>query len=344
MPNFDAGRYFLTVLAPLKSRRRELYADGVSTMTLEQDLALWATALQSPATQETGVNSPFARNRRNHLARFAILDDVVYNGAPPVDPILGRLTGRDPITPQPVDSVAPGYLLFTAEIDAVTEDGAPLPATLSAAEQDAVRDAYARMLWETAGNRLRGVFRHCAGFDDVRDAGGFARYIARAQVETTMPFNDYYTEAPKLPSLPILPLAAAVLAPLAVVALALLGILFGTERLPLLSAFVDWTPRGSLGWAALASVAVAWLAYRFVLARGSRPLPPATDATLPDVLKALYLQRQFARFAERQQGADPAALHAAFGAFLDEHKPDDVDGPTQPPGTIPAPLSAEGAR
>ena len=339
MPNFDAGRYFLTVLAPLKPQQADPYR-----LTLAQELSLWPTALQSPATEATGLNSPFALNRRNHLARFAILDDVVYNGAPPIDPIVGRLTGRDPITPQPVDSVAPGYLLFTAELDAVTEDGAPLPASLSTAEQDAVRDGYARLLWETAGARLAAIFRHCVGFDDVRDADGFARYLARAQVETTMPFNDYYTETPKLPSLPILPLAVAVLAPLALLALALLGMLLDTEGLPLLSAFVDWTPRGSLGWAALASAAAAWLVYRFIMARGARPLPPATDATLPDVLKALYLQRHFARFAERHQGSDPEALHAAFGAFLAEHKPHDVTAPTQPPGTIPAPLSAEGAR
>jgi hypothetical protein len=91
-------------------------------------------------------------------------------------------------------------------------------------------------------------------------------------------------------------------------------------------------------------VAAAWLVYHFIMARGARPLPPATDATLPDVLKALYLQRHFAGFAERHQGSDPEALHAAFGAFLAEHKPDDVTAPTQPPGTIPTALSAAGAR
>jgi hypothetical protein len=73
------------------------------------------------------------------------------------------------------------------------------------------------------------------------------------------------------------------------------------------------------------------------MARGQRPLPPAEDATLPDVLKALYLQRQFTRFAEGHQGLEPAALHAAFGGFLRRHRPQEPE-PTQPPGIVAAPV------
>jgi hypothetical protein len=339
MPNFDAGRYFLTVLAPLNARSIEV--DGVA-VTLEETLARLPTALQSPATVARGENSPFARNRRNHLARFAILDDVVYNGAPPVDPVVGRLTGRDPLTPQPVDSIAPGFLLFTAELDAVLDDGAPLPESLSTDEQDAVRDAYARLLWETMGDELRAVFAFCHDFDAVADADadGFARYIARTQVETTMPFNDYYTESPSLPALPLAALLAVVLAPLAVTALALAGVLLGTAQVPLLGLLVDWAPHGTLFAGGLITAVAAWLAYRFVLDRGARPLPPATDATLPDVLKALHVQRHFADFAIASQGADPSVLHEAFGTFLAKHRLDDVDIETQAPGTIPGTAGA----
>lgn len=335
MPNFDAGRYFLTVLAPIRDGAGP---DGVSHRhALRLALATLPTALQSPATEAIGLNSPFARNRRNHLARFAVLDDLIFNGAMPVDPILGRLTGRDPIQPGPVDRLGTAFLLFTAELDAVTEDGAPLPASLTAAQQDAVRDAYAATLWATMEAELRRIFRHCHGFDGVESAEGFARYLARCQVETTMPFNDYYTTPVALPSLPLKALAAAVLVPLAVLLLAVLGWLAGAETVPLVSVLADWRPGPTVPWALLATGAAAFGAYRFIMARGQRPLPPAQDATLPEVLKALYLQRQFTHFAEAQQGADPAALHAAFGAFLDRHRPLATE-PTQQPGVVTVPV------
>ena len=52
--------------------------------------------------------------------------------------------------------------------------------------------------------------------------------------------------------------------------------------------------------------------YRFILHRGQKPLPTAPGSDLPSVLKALYLQRHFARFAIDQQGVTDAGLHAAL--------------------------------
>ena len=68
------------------------------------------------------------------------------------------------------------------------------------------------------------------------------------------------------------------------------------------------------------------------MARGREPFPDG--AKLPEVLKALYLQQQFARFAIDTQGKSDADLHAAFGAFVARHGPGDLAGPTQPPGVI----------
>ena len=45
---------------------------------------------------------------------------------------------------------------------------------------------------------------------------------------------------------------------------------------------------------------------------------------------------QLVRFAIAQQGAAPADLHAAFGTFLDQVKPADLDQPTQPAGVLHA--------
>jgi len=41
---------------------------------------------------------------------------------------------------------------------------------------------------------LREIFTHCVGFDGVNDRCLSRKYIARCQIETTMPFNDYYVD------------------------------------------------------------------------------------------------------------------------------------------------------
>jgi len=73
--------------------------------------------------------------------------------------------------------------------------------------------------------------------------------------------------------------------------------------------------------------------YWLVMHRGGKPFP-SSGATLPRVLKSLYLQQAFARFAGDQQYGDPAATGAAFRAFLETHRPREIGAPTQPPGII----------
>jgi hypothetical protein len=52
------------------------------------------------------------------------------------------------------------------------------------------------------------------------------------------------------------------------------------------------------------------------------------------ILKALYLQQNFVRFAVETQGADHPTLHRRFGEFLAQHAPSNVERPTQKPGVI----------
>ncbi len=68
--------------------------------------------------------------------------------------------------------------------------------------------------------------------------------------------------------------------------------------------------------------------------KGKEAFPTAPDSDLRSVLKALYLQQKFTDFAIQNQGVDDTALQKNFGAFLDEHKPGDLDNPTQHPGVI----------
>ena len=319
MPSFDGGHYFLTTLIPVRTD-----ADGPGDSHVHQlrsRLARLPTALQSPASERRGLKSPFARNRRTHLLRLLVIDDVAFNGRERIDAIkVAALTGidhratnpADPTTPNPVDHLACPYLVFAADFDAQAGPaGEP--------------QAFLRGLWADAETELREIVEHCHGFSEVKDADGFARAVAACEVDTTMPFNDYWQTPPDLTKLgmSILP----VLIPAAIGALVFLaglaGLVFGEIA----------------GWVGLLlGAAILYLGLRFavnaILAHGARPLPAAPDSDLPSVLKALYLRQNFVRFAIDHQGAAPADLHAAFGAFLAAHRPGDVAGPTQPPGVV----------
>ncbi len=185
---------------------------------------------------------------------------------------------------------------------------------------------------------LRKIFTHCERFDSVNDAASFAKYIASCQLETTMPFNDYYVEKPDhsliekpddlLKTLPAWP-ADKILIPA------------GFGAILLLLGFVVWFLFcGGLMVLLVGAVVFAagiWLAYATLMKAGAKAFPPGPD--LPTVLKALHLQRAFTRFVIDNQllAADPESaqqLHAAFRNFVDENQPENLLGQTQPPGVI----------
>ncbi|MFL4471155.1 hypothetical protein ACERZ8_15160 [Tateyamaria armeniaca] len=291
------------------------------------------TALQSPATEKIGVNSPFARNRRTHLARMFVLNDVVYNGRVGKNALSASVTGDDPATIQEVDRLNTSYLVFCADIDAVEEDGAPLPSDLTPEAQKRVRASYARTLWNTMEDELREVYVNCVGFDGVETADDFANYLDRCHVETTMPFHDYYLKLPTFHRLPVKLLLAAVGLPLVFTLLALLLAILGATEMPV----IGTSPLVALVLGAVVTGIAAAIAVIYAIKNGEKPLPPGTYDDLPSVLKALYMQRKFSDFVVDTQGASDAVLHAQFGAFLDQHKPRDRNGPTQDPGVIGAP-------
>ncbi|WP_431282052.1 hypothetical protein ACQW02_22015 [Humitalea sp. 24SJ18S-53] len=315
MPNFDGGHYFLTTLIPV---RTDLVADPRSTAmiishvhALRQVLIALPTALQTPATERIGQNSPFARNRATHFARFTVMDDVAFNGRGQRDPIKVALAGPEPHTRDTVDRLPFPYLMFVADFDAA--DGSP----------EALA-TWLRDIWAVMAPELRDILSHCQG--DATDADSFVSLITRCQVETTMPFNDYWPGAPPLSPLPL----KQVLAPAGVAALVFVVGLIGM----MLAHHHGWRLLMLLGLAGI--VVGLWYAYREVMTKGALPFPPAPGADLPGVLKALYLQQRFTSFAIDTQGKDDAALHAAFGDFLRDHKPEDTAAPTQPPGVVRA--------
>ncbi len=341
MPNLDGGHYFLTALAPIRTDRLSDAIPGRSRshrLQLAQKLALMATGRQTAASPADAWPSPFAANRLNHFVRLVIIDGLPFNGRNAGDTLFDAIRGRKPLDPQPVDRLTTPYLLFAADFDA--RDPAD-------AGGEAALRAYTDALWTTMPADLKVIFAHCVGFDRVADAAGFHAYIRRCQIETTMPFNDYWANGLPVPAAgksPAGALKAAGIAALSAVAVWLAALLVDGV-LTLLGRGGDFAARVAavVGWGALlvpvaliVIVAAVWVVYRTVLKRGGEPFPTAAGSDLPSVLKSLYLQQRFTGFAIDAQGAGAADLHARFGAFLAATRPGDIAAPTQPPGVVDA--------
>ena len=309
--SFDGGHYFLTVLVPVQNQYLvEHYGVQCSAVQRLRDvLATLPTALQSRATEAIGLNSPFARNLRTHLARFVVINDVQYNGREATDPIGVAIRKTRPTDPQKQDRLATPFLLFSADIDAV--DG----------KVETLR-GYLGELWSTMQAELRAIFENCYGFERVRDAATFGDYILACEVATTMPFNDYWPGPPPLKMRLLVAIAPGLI---------MLGLSLVIGIVLLCSLIGAW-PAALLTLAGIASS--LYIVYRGVLALGGQPFPAAPNADLPSVLKALYVQQQFTRHVIATQGLDDDAICARFAQFVAVHRLDDLRQPTQPPGVV----------
>src|SRR3979411_3141656 len=189
MPTFDGGHYFLTALIPVRTDvMNDARAVTSPVHALRKQLSMIPTAAETPL--RGGGQSPFARNRRNHFARFVIIDDVAYNGRLGQSTALNAINQVTPPVAQPQDHLKNPFLVFVADFDAKSGG-------------DAERDSYFVELWNTAGQVLAECFPFCQGFASrVRDGTTFAAYMADCQIETTMSFNDYYADPPVLPAWP----------------------------------------------------------------------------------------------------------------------------------------------
>jgi hypothetical protein len=313
MPNVDGGHYFLTLLVPVRGETvtRQDGSITAASHALREALACLPTAAQSTASVASRRRSPFSRCKRTHFARLVVLDQPTFNGRDPTNAIVQSLRKTDLLAHQPVDRLTTPWLVMGADFD-VTD--AP----------DHGLDHYLRHLWQAMEPEMRAIFRYCHGFDQVTSAADFAGYLKRCQVETTMPFNDYWSVPFVPPSMSLKQLGGIV------IGLSVAGMALAWAVLGLLSISVGWL------WLALpVTLALALgITYCLVMRRGARPFPTAPDCDLPSVLKALYLQQAFARFAARHQLDDANTLHAAFGDFLAATRPGDLTGPTREPGVM----------
>jgi len=78
------------------------------------------TAAAKPASAGGKSPSPFARNTRNHFARFVIIDDIAYNGRTASDTLVSAAVGTVLTDAQPQDHLHCPFLLFAADFDAAS--------------------------------------------------------------------------------------------------------------------------------------------------------------------------------------------------------------------------------
>ena len=355
MPNLDSGRYFLTSLFPIRNGPHvdmkigdDLVMPLLPVQAVRHVLSVGATAQQGPATYwvknkdgsraRATKNSHFADNLKTHFTRIFVIDKAAYNGRDPSDvildkirgvPVIGQLFGEatNLLDPQPVDQLSHAYLVWVAEIDAPKGEEAEL-------------DHYLEELWQQMPQKLSGLFMHCHGFDAENMNGEkFRQFIRQGQVETSMSFNDYWSITPQLESFfqsdASTPTKFIGSIGVFVTAGALLGFFYHFAR------WVMWGSGGTGWWlgffvlSLILTITIAGiLAYRGIMKFGRKPFPMAPGSDLPSVLKSLYLQQNFTRFAIASQCNNAQNLHDEFGQFLTEHKPDDVNNPTQDAGTI----------
>lgn len=311
MANIDGGHYFLTTLIPVK-RDPVTRADGSFTSpshVLREILATLPTAQQSPACVAAGFTSPFSRCTRTHFIRALVIDQPIYNGRNAGNSLIQGLRNVNLLAHEPVDNLACAYLMFCADFDARAD------------ETDGGLASWSAGLWTRMEAELRAVFASCLGFDEVRDGAAFGAWLKRCQVETTMSFNDYYVPTADLNGYTTKALA---------VRFAIGFVLLSGLAWWLLAATPWWMLLAVPVAAVLALAGVLWLLWK----KGSKPFPAGADTDLPSVLKALHVQQKFALLAADLQGVDAAGIHARFGAFIAEVRPDDTSAPTQPPGVI----------
>jgi hypothetical protein len=325
MPNVDGGHYFLTALVPVLGDpvARDDGSVTAASHALREALASLPTAVQSAACVATGQTSPFARCRRTHFARLVVIDQPFYNGRDPADAIVQSVRKTNLLTPQAHDCFSTPWLLLVIDFD-VNQDG------------DHGLDGYLRGLWAVMAPELKAVFGYCHGFADVTSAEAFSAYIRSCQIGTTMPFNDYWSTAFNPPSLSLAALigiAGALFLLLGAAAWFCLHALHVSAWWLGLALPVGVGGGGVRGGGLGLGLALV-ITYRFVMARGAKPFPTAPGSDLRTILKALYLQPRFTGFAAAHQADDPAALHAAFGTFLAETVPGDVNAPTRVPGAV----------
>lgn len=163
MANVSGNAYGLSVLSPIRPGHIKgvSYADQIRN-TLED----W----------NLRENSPMVEVPNTYLCRYFILDDVYvesYPGGGALDtladfkPIESDDTRRAAMPKQ--DHLKSRYLVFTCNLHGDL-------------------DVYLKGMYDSIRDDVESIWQYCWGFDQVKDAEGFAAYIKKCQLTTSLFF------------------------------------------------------------------------------------------------------------------------------------------------------------
>jgi len=149
MPNISGKAFSLVAFCPIKSIGEGDNMSVFKTRKILQDLP---TGVNSPV-------SPLASVPNTYLARFFILDDILFQSYP-----------------YHLDNLKSKYLVFTANIHGDL-------------------DVYLEGMYEHMEKEIKTIWAHCVAFEQVKDAKSFCAYIKKCQVKTTFYFNGSTDDA-----------------------------------------------------------------------------------------------------------------------------------------------------
>ena len=141
MPNQSGNIYGLTILSPIINDPKE-------SVSHDLQIRMYLGGL----TQDE--RSPFARVTSTHMARLAVLNDVVYVGMPACE-----------------EHLKSQYLVFESNFDGDL-------------------DEYLRRMAVDISADVDAVWRHCVGYPGTKNVGAFQAYMKKCQITTTFYFAD----------------------------------------------------------------------------------------------------------------------------------------------------------
>ncbi|ADW70828.1 hypothetical protein [Granulicella tundricola] len=139
MPNQSGILYGLTILSPIIDDERA---------TPSHDLQIRKHLAGLPTDQ----HSPFALAAGTHLARIAVMDDVIYVGMPSCE-----------------EHLKSKYLVFESNCDGDLE-------------------GYLGGLADAVPEQLDAIWSHCVGYPGAADRWAFIQYMKSCQLDTTFYF------------------------------------------------------------------------------------------------------------------------------------------------------------
>jgi hypothetical protein len=161
--NVSGKAYALTLMCPIKSgaNNNVAFADAI-----RDQLESWNAMAMSP----------MALVPNTYFCRYYILDDVCTQSLPgagiwdTISDILPMMPTKWRLAALPYeDHLMSRYLVFSSDFHGDLEP-------------------YLQGMWRSAEAHVRSIWRHCYGFDNVRDAATFIDYAKRCQLDASLFF------------------------------------------------------------------------------------------------------------------------------------------------------------